>query len=237
MTHPFALTVRAATAPHIYLEAAAGVTTFLLAGRYLEARAKRRAGAALRALLELGRQGRSPCCATARETRIPVDRLAVGDEFVVRPGREGRHRRRGRGRRLRARREPAHRRVGAGRGRPGRPGDRRHGQRRRPAAWSGPPGSAPTPSSPRWPGWSRRRRTARPPCSGWPTGSPAVFVPVVLALAVGDARLLARRRRRRDGRVHRRGGRADHRLPVRPRPGHARPRCWSAPAGAPSSAS
>ena len=58
------------------------------------------------------------------------------------------------------------------------------------AGWSsGPPGSAPTPSSPRWPGWSRRRRTARPRCSGWPTGSPAVFVPVVIALAVGDPRL------------------------------------------------
>ena len=55
MTHPFELTVeRTDGAGNIYLEAAAGVTTFLLAGRYFEARSKRRAGAALRALLELG---------------------------------------------------------------------------------------------------------------------------------------------------------------------------------------
>ena len=55
MTHPFELTIeRTHGAANIYLEAAAGVTTFLLAGRYAEARSKRRAGAALRALLELG---------------------------------------------------------------------------------------------------------------------------------------------------------------------------------------
>ena len=69
----------------IYLEAAAGVTTFILAGRYIEARSKRRAGAALRALLELG----SKDVAVLRdgaEVRIGVDQLVVGDEFVVRPG-------------------------------------------------------------------------------------------------------------------------------------------------------
>ena len=55
MTHPFELTIaRVDGTGNIYLEAAAGVTTFILAGRYFEARAKRRAGAALRALLELG---------------------------------------------------------------------------------------------------------------------------------------------------------------------------------------
>ena len=55
MTHPFELTIeRTDGAGNIYLEAAAGVTTFLLAGRWFEARSKRRAGAALRALLELG---------------------------------------------------------------------------------------------------------------------------------------------------------------------------------------
>ena len=55
MTHPFELTVqRTDGAGNIYLEAAAGVTTFILAGRYFEARSKRQAGAALRALLELG---------------------------------------------------------------------------------------------------------------------------------------------------------------------------------------
>ena len=68
-----------------YFEAAAVVTTFLLAGRYLEARAKRRAGAALRALLELGAKD----VAVVRngvERRIPVGDLRIGDEFVVRPG-------------------------------------------------------------------------------------------------------------------------------------------------------
>ncbi|HEX5862458.1 MAG TPA: heavy metal translocating P-type ATPase [Nocardioides sp.] len=90
MTHPFELTVqRTDGAGNIYLEAAAGVTTFLLAGRYFEARSKRRAGAALRALLELGakdvavlRDGPSGRV----ETRIPTDQLVVGDLFVVRPG-------------------------------------------------------------------------------------------------------------------------------------------------------
>ena len=90
MTHPFELTVsRTDGAANIYLEAASGVTTFILAGRYFEARSKRRAGAALRALLELGakqvavlRDG-----PTGRvEELIATDRLAVGDLFVVRPG-------------------------------------------------------------------------------------------------------------------------------------------------------
>ncbi|MGY1672930.1 heavy metal translocating P-type ATPase [Geodermatophilus sp. SYSU D00710] len=86
MTHPFELTVaRTDGSGNIYLEAAAGVTTFILAGRYVEARSKRRAGAALRALLELGAKEVS-VLRGGREQRIPVDRLAVGDLFVVRPG-------------------------------------------------------------------------------------------------------------------------------------------------------
>ena len=70
---------------NIYLEAAAGVTTFLLAGRYFEARAKRRAGDALRALLELG-AAEVAVLRRGVETLISIDRLAVGDRFVVRPG-------------------------------------------------------------------------------------------------------------------------------------------------------
>ncbi|MFJ3493312.1 heavy metal translocating P-type ATPase [Streptomyces sp. NPDC086091] len=86
MRHPFELTVeRGDGTSAIYLEVAAGVTVFLLLGRYLEARAKRRAGAALRALMELGAKDVS-VLRDGRETRIPVDRLAVGDRFVVRPG-------------------------------------------------------------------------------------------------------------------------------------------------------
>lgn len=70
---------------NIYLEAASGVIMFILAGRYFETRSKRRAGAALRALLELGAKEVS-VVRDGREERIPVDRLAEGDLFVVRPG-------------------------------------------------------------------------------------------------------------------------------------------------------
>ncbi|MFF9483503.1 heavy metal translocating P-type ATPase [Streptomyces sp. NPDC014676] len=105
MRHPFALTVtRTDGASTIYLEVAAGVTAFLLLGRYLEARSKRRAGAALRALMELGAkdvtvlryeggerealsvEGGGGRRVGGREVRIPAERLAVGDLFVVRPG-------------------------------------------------------------------------------------------------------------------------------------------------------
>jgi P-type Cu+ transporter len=90
MTHPFELTIaRMSGTGNIYLEAAAGVTTFILAGRYFEARSKRQAGAALRALLDMGAKE----VAVLRngptgpvEHRVGVDQLAVGDLFVVRPG-------------------------------------------------------------------------------------------------------------------------------------------------------
>jgi Cu+-exporting ATPase len=86
MTHPFSFAVgRSDGAGNIYLEAAAGVTMFILAGRYFEARSKRRAGAALRALLELGAKDVT-VRRDGREIRVPVGQLAVGDRFVVRPG-------------------------------------------------------------------------------------------------------------------------------------------------------
>ncbi|MFI6241747.1 heavy metal translocating P-type ATPase [Micromonospora sp. NPDC050795] len=86
MTHPFRFDiVRSDGAGNIYLEAAAGVTVFILAGRYFEARSKRTAGAALRALLDLGAKDVT-VLRDGVETLIPVDRLAVGDRFVVRPG-------------------------------------------------------------------------------------------------------------------------------------------------------
>ncbi|MBF6439598.1 heavy metal translocating P-type ATPase [Nocardia cyriacigeorgica] len=86
MTHPFEFTIaRMDGTGSIYLEAAAGVTTFILAGRFFEARSKRRAGAALRALLELGAKEVS-VLRDGSEERIPVDALTVGDRFVVRPG-------------------------------------------------------------------------------------------------------------------------------------------------------
>jgi P-type Cu+ transporter len=76
---------RGAGAGEIYLEVAAIVTVFLLAGRYFEARAKRRAGAALQALLELGAKDVT-VLRDGREQLLPVEQLAVGDLFVVRPG-------------------------------------------------------------------------------------------------------------------------------------------------------
>ncbi|MEV7349777.1 heavy metal translocating P-type ATPase [Micromonospora chalcea] len=86
MKHPFSLDItRGDGAGNIYLEAAAGVTVFILAGRYFEARSKRTAGAALRALLELGAKDVA-VLRGGQEVRVPVDRLAVGDRFVVRPG-------------------------------------------------------------------------------------------------------------------------------------------------------
>jgi Cu+-exporting ATPase len=86
MKMPFDLTVSRGSGAHeIYLEVAAGVTVFILAGRYFEARAKRRSGAALRALLELGAKDVA-VLRNGVERRIPVEQLAVGDHFVVRPG-------------------------------------------------------------------------------------------------------------------------------------------------------
>ena len=73
-------------ADEIYLEVATAVTVFILAGRYFEARAKRRAGAALTALLELGAKDVAILGADGTERRVPVEQLAVGDRFVVRPG-------------------------------------------------------------------------------------------------------------------------------------------------------
>ncbi|GGU26891.1 heavy metal translocating P-type ATPase [Lentzea flava] len=86
MTHGFSLTIeRMSGAGNIYLEVAAGVTTFILAGRYFEARSKRRAGAALKALLELGAKDVA-VLRDGREFRISTSDLRVGDRFVVRPG-------------------------------------------------------------------------------------------------------------------------------------------------------
>ncbi|MGW3325774.1 heavy metal translocating P-type ATPase [Streptomyces virginiae] len=86
MRHGFDLTIsRTDGSSAIYLEVAAGVVSFILLGRYLEARSKRKAGAALKALLELGAKD-VVVLRAGREVRIPVSALAVGDRFVVRPG-------------------------------------------------------------------------------------------------------------------------------------------------------
>ncbi|MFI6145772.1 heavy metal translocating P-type ATPase [Streptomyces sp. NPDC051109] len=86
MRHEFDFSVsRTDGSSSIYLEVAAGVVSFILLGRYLEARSKRKAGAALKALLELGAKDVA-VLRGGTEVRIPVARLAVGDRFVVRPG-------------------------------------------------------------------------------------------------------------------------------------------------------
>ncbi|MDV3294426.1 MAG: heavy metal translocating P-type ATPase [Brachybacterium paraconglomeratum] len=86
MTHEFSLTIgRTDGSANIYLEVAAGVTMFILLGRYLEKRSKRQAGAALRALLDMGAKDVAVLKGGA-EVRVPVGELAEGDLFVVRPG-------------------------------------------------------------------------------------------------------------------------------------------------------
>ncbi|MFC7965362.1 heavy metal translocating P-type ATPase [Streptomyces cinereoruber] len=86
MRHGFDLTAdRSDGSSAVYLEVAAGVVTFILLGRYLEARAKRKAGAALRALMELGAKD-AAVLRDGTEVRVPVAGLRVGDILVVRPG-------------------------------------------------------------------------------------------------------------------------------------------------------
>lgn len=86
MTMTFDLLTAGGAEPHIYLEVASAVTTFILAGRYFEARAKRQSGAALRALLNLGAKDVAVLRDGSTETRISISQLAVGDQFVIRPG-------------------------------------------------------------------------------------------------------------------------------------------------------
>ncbi len=248
MTMPFTLVpARGSGADEIYLEVASGVTLFLLTGRYLEARAKRRSGAALRALLEMGAKDVA-LLRDGVEARVPVDQLAVGDEFVVRPGEKLADRRRGRSRHLRGRRVDAHRRAGAGRGRAGRRRRRGDGERRRPARGPGDPGRVGHPAGADGPAGRGRPRTARRRCSGSPTGSPRCSCRWCSCSrwrrwASGSARAPTR-----EVAFTAAVAVLDHRLPVRARPGHADgaagrhrprrparhprsrdPRCWSPP--------
>jgi Cu+-exporting ATPase len=86
LTHGFSIRPeRGMASSSIYLEVAAGVTTFLLAGRYAEAKAKARSGDALRSLLEMGAKDVA-VLRDGTEVRIPIGELVVGDRFLVRPG-------------------------------------------------------------------------------------------------------------------------------------------------------
>ena len=175
-THPFALTVVPSDgAATLYLDVAAGVTTFLLAGRYMEARARRRAGAALRALLELGAKD-------VTVLRVGSDGTAAesGSRPTTSPWVTGSScapaRRSPPTASSRTARPPSTRRCSPASRYPSRSGRalRSPGPRSTPAGGSScaRPGSVRTRSSRRWRAWSRKRRAARPRPSGWPTGSP-----------------------------------------------------------------
>ncbi|WP_243437406.1 cation-translocating P-type ATPase, partial [Streptomyces sp. FH025] len=86
MRMPFSLTADGGGAAHVYLEAAVGVPLFVLAGRLLEGRVRRRSGSALRALAELGAKRVCIRGEDGEERLIPVELLLPGQEFVVRPG-------------------------------------------------------------------------------------------------------------------------------------------------------
>ena len=212
-------------ANEIYLETAAIVTTFILAGRYFEARAKRRAGAALQGAARARRQGRrASSTPTAPSAACRSSSSQPGRPLRRAPGREGRHRRHRRGRPLRRRHEHAHRRVGPGRGRARLRGRRRDRQRRRP---------------PRRARHARRRRhrarADRPPGhrgADRQGAGAAARRPRLGHLRPGRLRRSPSPRSRfwlgagaeRDVRLHRRRRRADHRLPVRARASPRRPR-------------
>ena len=220
---------------HYYFETAAVVTTFLLAGRYAEARAKRRAGAALRALLDLGAKDVA-VLEDGVERRVPVDRLRPGTRFVVRPGEKvatdgvvesGRFDpgpldadrgvdagRRGRGRRGR---RSDRQRWGSARG------ARHRGRVRHPAG----PDLATRRAGPV--GQGRGAATGRPGLVGVRAGG--------AGHRDGHAGGLAAERAAGGAGLLRGGRRPHHRLPVRAGLWPRRPRCWSAVVAAPSSAS
>ena len=168
----------------------------------------------------LGRQGRGRAARTASRSGCRSTRWSVGDRFVVRPGREDRHRRCGRRGHVGDRRLDAHRRERAGRGGRRRRRHRRHGERRRPAGRAGHPGGRRHQARPHGAPGGRRRRAARRPCSGWPTASPRCSSPSSWSSRSRPSRGWLARRAAGRGRVHRRGGGADHRLPLRTRSGH-----------------
>lgn len=223
-----------AGAHEIYLEVAALVTVFLLAGRYAEARARTASASALKALLNLGATSATKL-EDGRERTVPVASLVVGDVVVVRPGEKipsdglvidgtsavdaGM---------LTGESVPVE--VAPVPASSGRRSTSVVVWSSRSRAW------APTPSSPVWDAWSRRRRPARPRCSGSPTASRR-----------SSCRSSSCSRSRRSPAGSARARRSNSRSPPPWRrsssPARARwasrrpPRCWSAPGAGRSSAS
>ena len=197
------------------------VVVFLLAGRYFEARAKRRAGAApARAASSSAPRKRRSSSRTASSAacRSTSFRSATASSCARREGRDRRRRRRGP---LRGRPVAADGRERPGRGRRRRRGRRRDGQRRRPAGRRGATRVGADTALAQIARLVAEAQSGKAPVQRLADRVSAIFVPVVIAIAVGDARLLARQRRGRDVRVHRRGGGADRRVPVRARAGDA----------------
>ncbi len=208
-------------AEHIYLEIAAVVTTFILAGRYFEARAKRRAGAALQALLELGAKDVALLDADGTERRIPIEQLQVGDRFVVRPGEKVATDGDRRGGQLGRRPVAAHRRVGAG----------REGARATtsPGATINAGGRLVVRATKVGVDTALAQiarlvtdaQTGKAPVQRLADRISGVFVPIVIGLAVATLGFWLGAGEGAVVRLQRRGRRADHRLPLRARPGDA----------------
>ena len=183
MTHDFTLTAWPARRPGDLPRGGGRRPVFILAGRYAEARAKRRAGAAIEALLDLGAKDVSVLDADGTERRVPSTSSPSGMRFVVRPGEKvatdgvvvdghlGRRQSLLTGESVPVEVGPGDAVVGATVNAGGRLVVRGHGGRRR---------HRPGPDRP---GWSSRRRPARRRCSAWPTASRPVFVPAVIAVA------------------------------------------------------
>ena len=215
----FTLTLeRGAGQSELYFEVACVVIVFILAGRYFEARAKRTSGAALRALLNLGAKDVA-VLRDGDEVRIPIGELAVGDRFVVRPGEKV---------------------ATDGIIEEGTSAIDASLLTGEPVPVEVAPGDAVTGATVNAGGRLVVRATrvgadtalaqiarlvtdaqnGKAPVQRLADQISAVFVPVVIALAIGHPRVLARDRRDPRHRVHRRRRRPDHRLPLRPRPRH-----------------
>ena len=219
----------------IYFEVAAVVTTFILAGRYFEARAKRRAGRRAAGAARARCQGGLGVDEDGSERLIAIDELKVGQLFVVRPGEKIATD----GEVVEGRSAVDHSLV-TGESVPVEVG----------------PGDAVTGATINAGGRLVVRATrvgadtalaqiarlvteaqsGKAPVQRLADRVSGIFVPIVIALAAATLGLLARRRRQHRVRLHGGRRRADHRLPLRARPRDARRRCWSVPVAAPSSA-